>query len=203
MTRDRRPRSSQPRIIAGTARGRRLEVPAAGVRPTKDRVKAAVFSALDARGLLDGAVVVDLYAGCGALGLEALSRGAAHATFVERDPAALAALRANVAALCCTDRAQVRAGAVDRFVAETGPAAGTFDLAFADPPYDSGDEALAAVLVRLVERVPGGTIVLERPARRPGPLPAPPGWSVTWERTFGDTLVAFVQPGSDPPDWAR
>ena len=193
-----RPRSTSPRIIAGTARGRRLEVPPVGVRPTKDRVKAAVFSALDARGLLDGAVVLDLYAGCGALGLESLSRGAAHATFVERDPGALQALRDNVAALGWRDRAVVRAGAAGRVAAERGPQAGSFDVAFVDPPYEMADEPVAEVLAGLVERVPDGTIVLERPARRAGPLPAPPGWSVAWERTFGDTLVVFVQPQTDP-----
>jgi 16S rRNA (guanine966-N2)-methyltransferase len=173
-------------------------VPPFGVRPTKDRVKAAVFSALDARGLLDGAVVLDLYAGCGALGLESLSRGAAQVTFVERDLSALQALRGNVAALGWTDRAMVRAGAAERLAVERGPQAGSFDLAFVDPPYEMTDERLDPVLAALVERLPDGTIVLERPARRSGPLPAPPGWSVTWERTFGDTLIAFVQPQTDP-----
>ncbi|HEY1741315.1 MAG TPA: 16S rRNA (guanine(966)-N(2))-methyltransferase RsmD [Acidimicrobiia bacterium] len=198
MNSRRHPRATQPRIIAGTARGRRLEVPPAGVRPTKDRVKAAVFSALDARGLLDGAVVLDLYAGCGALGLESLSRGAAHGTFVERDPAALQALRDNVSALGWRDRAVVRAGAAERVVAERGPQAGSFDLAFVDPPYEMADARVAEVLARLVERLPDGTIVVERPSHGSGPLPAPPGWSVMWERTFGDTLVAFVQPQTDP-----
>jgi 16S rRNA (guanine966-N2)-methyltransferase len=189
-----RPKGTQPRIIAGTARGRRLQVPLTGVRPTKDRVKAAVFSALDARGLLDGAVVLDLFAGCGALGLEALSRGADAAVFVEREAPALQALRANVAALGWAGRAQLRAGAAERFAAETG--GGSFDVAFVDPPYEMPEAAVAAVLEHLVARVPGGTIVLERPARG-GSVPAPSGWSVTWERTFGDTLVTFVQPEAD------
>ncbi len=205
MASTRRPRPTQPRIIAGTARGLRLQVPPKGVRPTKDRVKAAVFSALDARALLDGAVVLDLYAGCGALGLEALSRGAEHATFVERDPAALQAVRENIQALGWSGRAVVRAAAAERFAAERGPVSGSgsgsasFDLAFVDPPYELGDDAVGALLDRLVERVPGGTVVLERPVHRAGPLPSPAGWSVTWERTFGDTLVAFVQPGPERP----
>ena len=169
-------------------------MPPTGVRPTKDRVKAAVFSALDARGLLDGAVVLDLFAGCGALGLEALSRGAARAVFVERDAAALQALRENVEALGWSGEARVRAGPAERFAAE--PGAGTFDVAFVDPPYEMADAPVGAVLERLADRVAGGTIVLERPARG-GPVPLPPGWTVTWERTFGDTLVAFVQPEVD------
>jgi 16S rRNA (guanine966-N2)-methyltransferase len=165
-------------------------VPAAGVRPTKDRVKAAMFSALDARALLDGAVVADVFAGCGALGLEALSRGADAATLVERDPAVLSALRGNVAALGFSDRATVRAGAAERFAAEVG--AGSFDLAFVDPPYEMDAEAVGRLLGALVARVPGGTVVLERPSRG-GEVAAPPGWTVTWDRTFGDTLVRFVQ----------
>jgi 16S rRNA (guanine966-N2)-methyltransferase len=174
-------------------------VPADGVRPTKDRVKAAVFSALDARGLLDGAVVLDLFAGCGALGLEALSRGAAEAVFVERDPAALSALRANVQALGWADRAKVQAGAAERFAAATADGGrSSFDLAFVDPPYDMAATDVGGVLERLAARVPGGTMVVERPARGEPP-PAPEGWSVTWERTFGDTLVTFVQPAATPP----
>src|SRR4051812_35762041 len=178
-------RPPPPRIIAGTARGRRLQVPLAGVRPTKDRVKASVFSALDARGLLDGAVVLDLFAGCGALGLEALSRGAAQAVLVERDPAALHALRQNIAALDLADRATVRAGSAERMLSDpgagprgTGSTGTTFDVAFVDPPYETHPEPVAALLSRLAERVPGGTIVLERPARG-GAVEPPAGWSVT------------------------
>ena len=84
-----------------------MRVPDVGVRPTKDRVKASVFSALDARGLLDDAVVLDVFAGCGALGLEALSRGAAQASFTDTDRLAIAAVRENVAALGMADRAVV------------------------------------------------------------------------------------------------
>src|SRR5690348_227426 len=91
-------RSPHLRVIAGSARGRRLVAPAGfDVRPTKDRVREAMFSALDARGALVDSGVLDLYAGSGALGIEALSRGAAHAVFVERDPAAVAAITANLA----------------------------------------------------------------------------------------------------------
>jgi 16S rRNA (guanine966-N2)-methyltransferase len=162
------------------------------VRPTKDRVKEAVFSALDARGLLADAVVVDLYAGSGALGLEALSRGAAQVTFVERDRAALTALRQNVAAI--GDEAPARVVASDaRAWLRAGGA--TVDLVLADPPYDVARPELDAVIASACERAPGGTVVVETAfaAGRPAP---PDGWTVGWERRFGDTLVTFLSSGS-------
>lgn len=180
--------SHAPRIIAGSARGRRLHVPETGVRPTKDRVKASVFSALDARGLLHDAVVLDLFAGCGALGLEALSRGAAQATFADTDRLALAAVRANVEAFGMTDRARVIAGGAEAVARGSG----TADLAFVDPPYDRHSTEISGLLAVLVERLPGGTIVLERPSRGER-VARPTGWEVTWERVFGDTLVQFLQ----------
>jgi 16S rRNA (guanine966-N2)-methyltransferase len=180
----------RPRIIAGAARGRRLAVPHGDVvRPTKDRVKAAVFSALDARGLLTDAVVVDLYAGCGALGLEALSRGAAHCTFVERDRGALACLRTNVDLIAPPGCARVLAADVQAWV-RTAPSA---DLVFADPPYDQADEETTALLAALVARAPGATVVLERATIRGTPA-LPVGSSVVWERAMGDTLVLFIEP---------
>lgn len=159
------------RVIAGLARGRRLAVPRGErVRPTKDRVKAAVFSALDARDLVRDAVVLDLYAGSGALGIEALSRGAAAATFVERDRDAVAAIRANVAACGFTGvvvesdaAAYLRARIASRQAARSS--GDTFDLAFVDPPYDMADEELRPVLAAVAQRAPGGLIVLERPRR--------------------------------------
>lgn len=186
---------SSPRIIAGTARGRRLTVPPGPhIRPTKDRVKEAVFSALDARGLLVDAVVVDLYAGSGALGLEALSRGAARVTLVERDRAALAALRTNVAAVAApaddTHRtAEVVATDAMGWLRRGGP---TADLVLADPPYDLGADDLAALVEAAAVRAPGGTIALET-AVTPGAPPPPAGWLVRWQRRFGDTLVTFFQ----------
>jgi len=163
-------------------------VPDTGVRPTKDRVKASIFSALDARGLLHDAVVLDLFAGCGALGLEALSRGAAQATFADTDRLALAAVRENVAALGMADRARVLAGGAETLARGSG----TVDLAFVDPPYELDASEVAALLAVLVERLPGGTIVLERPSRGAA-VEMPDGWEVTWDRVFGDTLVRFLQ----------
>ncbi|MEU1982390.1 16S rRNA (guanine(966)-N(2))-methyltransferase RsmD [Nocardia sp. NPDC019395] len=121
------------RIVAGIAGGRRLRVPPAGTRPTSDRVREALFSSIEARHDLDGARVLDLYAGSGALGLEALSRGAEAALLVESDRRAAGVLRGNIAELGF-DAAQVRIGAVAQVLAHGG--AGAFDLVFADPPYD-------------------------------------------------------------------
>jgi 16S rRNA (guanine966-N2)-methyltransferase len=141
------------RIIAGTFRGRRLVPPAdARVRPTSDRVREAWMSILAAA--LPGARVLDLYAGSGALGLEALSRGAAAADFVELGRASLAALARNVEALGVADRARVHRGDALRFAERLGP--GAYDLAFADPPYAHD---AAGRLVALFRRTPFARIL--------------------------------------------
>jgi len=141
------------RIVAGEFGGRRLAIPRdARVRPTADRVREAWMSILaDA---LPGARVLDLYAGSGALGLEALSRGAASADFVELSPASLRALEANVAALGVGSRAGVHRGEALRFVERLGQ--GAYDLAFADPPYSRDD---ASRLVALFRRTPFARIL--------------------------------------------
>ncbi len=141
------------RIIAGEFGGRRLALPRdARVRPTADRVREAWMSILaDA---LPGARVLDLFAGSGALGLEALSRGAAAAEFVELNPASLRALEANIAALAVGGRARVHRGDALRFAERLGPAA--YDVAFADPPYNRDD---AARLVALFRRTPFARIL--------------------------------------------
>jgi 16S rRNA (guanine966-N2)-methyltransferase len=124
------------RIVSGQWRGRRLAVPAGrGVRPTAERVREAWLSIVAPA--LAGARVLDLYAGTGALGLEALSRGAAHATFVERDPEAVAVLRQNITALGAEPVTAVQRGDALAYVARLG--ADAFDLALADPPFASGD----------------------------------------------------------------
>jgi len=176
------------RIVAGTAGGRRLAVPAGrDTRPTSERVREAVFaSLLSDRGPLDGAVVLDLFAGSGALGLEALSRGAAVAVLVERDPTAAATARANVAALGLPG-ASVAASPVARYLARTPTPA---DVVFADPPYALGESELAAVLSSLAVRWlrPDASVVVERSSRSPAP-----GWPDGFEpgrvRTYGDTAV--------------
>jgi 16S rRNA (guanine966-N2)-methyltransferase len=141
------------RIVSGEFRGRRLTPPKdARVRPTADRVREAWMSILaDA---VPGARVLDLYAGSGALGLEALSRGAASAAFVELNPPSLRALEANIAALGVADRASVHRGDALRFAERLPP--GAFDLALADPPYTRDD---AARLVALFRRTPFARIL--------------------------------------------
>jgi 16S rRNA (guanine966-N2)-methyltransferase len=145
------------RIIAGDWRGRPLAAPAgAATRPTADRVRETLFSMLVSRlGSFDELGVADLFAGSGAFGFEALSRGAARCTFVERDAAALAAIRSNAAKLGAGDRATILASDALRL-----PRAGPFDLVFADPPYapGSGSAAAAAASAWLA---PGGWLAVE------------------------------------------
>lgn len=181
------------RIIAGAARGRPLQVPAGqGTRPTADRVKEALFSSLQP--LLPGAGVVDLYAGSGALGLEALSRGAARLTAVESHAGALAALRRNVAA---TGLGGVEVVAADVRRALVGPLPGApFDLALLDPPYRTGDGELAEVLGALrAQLAPGATVVVER-AARDGEVPWPADLLPGRSRRYGDTAVHRARAGT-------
>jgi 16S rRNA (guanine966-N2)-methyltransferase len=183
-----------PRIIAGEAGGRRLTVPPGeAVRPTSDRVKESLFSALGP-GRLVGARVLDLYAGSGALGLEALSRGAVEALFVDRDPAAARAIRANIETLGFDDRAALRQTVVTALLSGPRPVE-PFHLVLLDPPYDTRSADVEAVLRQLVEGewlTADATLVVERAADST-PLNWPAGWGSTWERCYGDTLVLFAQ----------
>lgn len=148
------------RIIAGEWRGRPLVAPAGiATRPTADRVRETLFSMLASRlGGFDGVAVADLFAGSGALGLEALSRGAAQATFVERDPSALAALRANIAKLGAGGRSDIIAGDALKLPTGRGP----FDLIFADSPYAPGSgSAAAAAAIAGSWLAPGGWLAIE------------------------------------------
>jgi 16S rRNA (guanine966-N2)-methyltransferase len=179
------------RIIAGRARGRRLAVPDAGTRPTSDRVREALFSALDHDPGLEGAAVLDLCAGTGALGLEALSRGAAHALFVESDRKAAGVLRRNLATVGLGG--EVRLGAAGTVLA--GPAPRPFDLVLVDPPYAVGDDEvatwlhaaatngwLAADAVVIVERGRSG-------GSRAAGFPWPEPLEGVRERRYGDTVI--------------
>jgi 16S rRNA (guanine966-N2)-methyltransferase len=170
------------RVVAGEYRGRRLEAPAGhSTRPTADRVREALFSIL---GDVGGAAVLDLYAGSGALGIEALSRGAAEATFVERDARALAAVRANLGALGAVARV-VRSDAIAFLERAEGAA---YDLVFLDPPYDSAPELgarLSELLPQAVAR--DAVIVTESDKRSPLHLSLP----LADERTYGDTRIAI------------
>ena len=182
-----------PRIIAGEAGGRRLSVPPGeGVRPTSDRVKESLFAALGP-GRLVGARVLDLYAGSGALGLEALSRGAAEAELVEHDAGAAGAIRDNIERLGFGERAVLRIGTVATVLGGRAPER-RFDVVFLDPPYDLPAAELEAALERLAEDwlSPAAIVVVERAAAS-SPLGWPEGWGSTWERCYGDTLVLFAQ----------
>ena len=177
------------RIVAGTAGGRIIQVPEQGTRPTSDRVREAVFSRLEHLGVVDGARVLDLYAGSGALGLEAASRGAARVTLVESARAAAETCRQNVAALGLPD-VTVVAERVERFVQR--PVTSKSHLILIDPPYDLSEKDLATVLEALVERLANrGVVVLERSGRTPEPN-WPEDWHLTDERHYGDTIVWYA-----------
>lgn len=176
------------RIVAGSAGGRQLAVPRRGTRPTSDRVREALFSAVEAAMDLDGARVLDLYAGTGALGLEALSRGADTAVLVESDAGALAVLRKNIAAVGLAG-ATARPGRVAAVLAE--PPAEPFDLVLADPPYALDPAPDLAALVAHGWVVPGSLVIVER-ARRSGP-PAWPSALVPGRiRRYGDTELHWA-----------
>jgi 16S rRNA (guanine966-N2)-methyltransferase len=168
-------------VIAGEFKGRRLNTArGTGTRPTADRVREALFSMLDD---VSGARVLDLYAGSGALGIEALSRGADSAVFVERDQQALAALRRNLDAVGV--EADVWRQDVVRFLTRSE---GTFDLVFCDPPYDDAP-AVAAALTEALPAILGenARIVTESDKRNPLLLPLP----LLVERAYGDTRIAI------------
>lgn len=182
------------RIVAGSAKGRTLAVPKSGTRPTSERVREALFSRLDHMNVLEGATVLDLFAGTGALGLEALSRGAARATLVEKASAAARVATANVRATGLSARvvtADVRA----YLGARSGEAlTGEVDLVFIDPPYDIAEEDMATVLSALAPWVgPDSLIVVERSTRAPAPT-LPPFLVLEDTRAWGETVAYFAGP---------
>jgi 16S rRNA (guanine966-N2)-methyltransferase len=189
------------RIVAGAARGRRLAVPPGrDTRPTSDRVREAIFSTVEAiRGALGGARVLDLYAGSGALGLEALSRGAAHVLLVEADPRAVATIRDNVASLGLSG-AEVAVGPVERIVAGTPPVSITYDILLADPPYRTDDSELRKVLRATKENAwlaPDALLVVER-ASRSGEFEWPHGVIADRSRRYGETTVWYGRRAGRP-----
>lgn len=177
------------RIVAGTAGGRTLAVPGAGTRPTSDRVREALFSRLDHADAVDGAVVWDLYAGSGALGLEAASRGAREVVLVEASSAAAKVCRRNVTAVGLPG-VRVVTQRVATFLQHTS---GPVDLVLCDPPYDVAEAELAAALVAVVVALaPGAVVVVERSVRTPEPT-WPGGVRRTDERRYGDTVLWFAE----------
>ena len=181
------------RIIAGEQGGRRLAAPpGAGTRPTSDRVREALISALETMTDLDGARVLDLFAGSGAVGLEALSRGAAHALLVEQDARAARTIRENIRALGVGDRARLVTARVAQALAAP-PDDGPYDIVFADPPYPMADAEVAAALAALVDGgwlAPGAVVAVERGSR---------GAALTWvdgitadrSRRYGETTLWY------------
>jgi 16S rRNA (guanine966-N2)-methyltransferase len=196
------------RVIAGAARGRRLAVPASGTRPTSDRVREALFSTIESewrdRGMSWGQVrVLDLFAGSGALGLEALSRGAESAILVEKSRPAARTLTANLAAIGCPG-GQVLVRDVRQLTAL--PVPDPADLVFLDPPYEVTAAVVRELLAELGARgwlAPGALVVVERPTRDDS-SPLPDSWHEGRRRPYGDTVLwyghfAGPEDGDDRP----
>lgn len=176
------------RVVAGTARGRIIDAPPGRTtRPTSDRVRESIFNALGSLDVVADAVVVDLFAGSGALGIEALSRGAARATFVESDRSAVRVIQANLERCGFADRATVVAADVPRFLGRGS----RFDLALVDPPYayDGWPELLGAL--------DAATVVIESDRA----VDVGARWDVVRDRTYGSTVVQIVTRAT--PDPAR
>jgi 16S rRNA (guanine966-N2)-methyltransferase len=195
------------RIVAGSVGGRTIAVPPKGTRPTSDRVREAIFSRLEHLGVLDGARVLDLYTGSGALGLEAASRGAASVTLVDSARPATDVARRNAARLGLTE-VRVATETAERFAASlAGAAAGprgtsALDLVFLDPPYDLGEDALATVLTHLAAPgvlADGAVVVVERSIRTPEPA-WPAGLVPFARKDYGETAVYYAEPEPAPSD---
>lgn len=201
------------RIVAGSVGGRSIAVPAKGTRPTSDRVREAIFSRLEHLDVLDGARVLDLYAGSGALGLEAASRGATAVTLVDSARPAADVARRNVAALgltgvrVTTETAERFAAALATQAAGSGSVSGTgtgapgLDLVFLDPPYDLAEDALVLVLTHLATPgvlADGAVVVVERSTRTPEPA-WPAGLTSFARKDYGETAVYYAEPAHAEP----
>lgn len=181
------------RIIAGELGGRRISVPPRGTRPTTDRVREALFSRLDHQDVLRDARVLDVFAGSGALGLEALSRGARSVTFVEAAGSAARVLQGNVRELAVGEHCRV---VKERALPFLTRSADVWDLVLLDPPYDIPAADLTAVLNALAPRLaPDAVVVLEWSTRAPE-LGWPDGLTVERQRDYGDTRLHWARWGS-------
>lgn len=188
------------RIISGFAGSLSITVPPNGTRPTSDRVREAIFSALDARGVVQDARVLDLYAGSGALGLEAASRGARRVTLVERSHGAVSYTRRNAALIrkaaprSTTLSIDVSSSPVHAFL--TGSEA-TWQIVFLDPPYDLGNTEMVHALEVLVPRLETeATVILERSTRMPEPA-WPDGLTLDRRKDYGDTALYWLSPTAE------
>ncbi|RRD60488.1 16S rRNA (guanine(966)-N(2))-methyltransferase RsmD [Leucobacter sp. OH1287] len=190
------------RIISGAAGSIRLTVPPRGTRPTSDKVREAIFSTLDSWGFVTDTRVLDLYAGSGALGLEALSRGAAHADLVEKHPGAVKIITANTAAVQkALQAAEVSATAtahqrdVQSYLEGYGGSA--YDVVFIDPPYDFTEDVITANLTALLPHLTADACVLvERDSRSPEPR-VPAGLRPVKHAKYGETTCWWYEPAGD------
>jgi len=175
------------RVVAGVAGGRRLQAPAGRkVRPTSERVREALFNALGSLDAVAGATVLDLFAGTGALGIEALSRGATSATFVDADVQSVKVIKENLASTGMADRAKVVHADVFRFLADS-PLVPPVDIAFADPPYAFADWP------RLLGALPARLVAIEARTH----VDVPDGWRALRSKRYGDTVVTLARSAPD------
>ena len=187
------------RIVAGTVGGRRIEVPRSGTRPTSERVREALFARLDHYGVLDGARVVDLCAGAGALGLEAASRGAGDVTLVDSSRTATETCRRNIRALGLRG---VRAVTAKAAIFLSGAAGAPVDLVLLDPPYELSEEDLTAILTPLIRSedpwlTASAVVVVERSTRSPEPT-WPEGMRRFADKRYGETTIWFAELATEP-----
>lgn len=190
-----------PRIVAGRLGGRTIPgPPGKGTRPTSDKVREALFNRLEGWDALDGARVLDLYAGTGALAFEALSRGAAHALLAELHGPTVKQLRRTATELGLADRAEIRAAKAASTAGQLAAAAadGTAEsratLVFLDPPYDLPTEALEQLLLTLRPALADDALVVVERSSRTRPLEWPAGWADDGTRTYGETVLQFGGP---------
>jgi 16S rRNA (guanine966-N2)-methyltransferase len=187
---------SMTRIIAGVAGSLKLTSPAKTTRPTSDRIRESIFSKLEARDLLDGATVLDLYAGTGALALEAASRGAKLAWMVERDGKAAAVCVTNlkiVSKALLKEEIGFDGKVVNKSVAAflSSPGIEEVSLVFIDPPYEIGNEEIQEDLEKLGPILKNATVVVERSSRTEAPI-WPEGYSLEDTKSYGDTVVYWL-----------
>jgi 16S rRNA (guanine966-N2)-methyltransferase len=183
------------RVIAGAAHGRRLKAPRGFVtRPATARARSSIFSRLQVRIDFDGICVLDIFAGSGSLGIEALSRGAAHATFVDSSREAARAIASNLERFEITSRGRVMLSDVHRALAELADEGEPFDLIFVDAPYkDDTSAAVLGAIARDALAAPDGWIVVRQYKRAPGPPAAPYGLEQANVATIGDHRIAFYR----------
>ncbi|MFH0883080.1 MAG: 16S rRNA (guanine(966)-N(2))-methyltransferase RsmD [bacterium] len=183
------------RLTGGEGKGRRLADPPDGVRPTSGRVKDSLFNRIASR--LPGARVLDLYAGSGALGIEAVARGADSVVFIENDRRSQQVIRENLKRCGFQNRGELIAGDVMKLLQHPDRLMGRFDLVFADPPYTDSDFSTVMGLLRQGNCLsPNGLVVFEGSSR--SALPAPEGWILQQRHEIGDTALYFLEPEDSP-----